>query len=118
MSEKFVHRKQNLDIRRISLGAISLTFILVGVLAYFFGWEGVLFRVLLRSGFVLGAVWLAMPELTSQESKLTTPVLILCVVLIMIVATRPRLFFILGTIAIAAFLLQGVVRRFTIGMKK
>lgn len=107
-----------MDIRRICLGAISLSFILVGVLAYFLGWEGVIFWVLLRSGLLLGAVWLAMPELTSMDSKLTTPVLILCVVLIMIVATRPRLFFILGIMAIAAFLLQGVVRRFTMGMKK
>jgi hypothetical protein len=107
-----------MDLRRITLGAISLAFILIGVLAYCFGWEGVIFWVLLRSGLLLGAIWLALPELTSQESKLTTPILILSVVLIIIMATRPKLFFLFGTLAIAGFLLQGVVRRFTKGLKK
>ena len=107
-----------MDLRRIVLGAISFVFIGVGVCAYLLSWEGVAFWVMLRSGLLLAAIWLAIPQLTSRDSKLTMPILILCVVLIMIVATRPRLFFVLGVLAIAGFLLQGVVRRFTMGMKK
>lgn len=107
-----------MDLRRVTLGAISVIFIGVGAFAYFLNWDNVAFWVMLRSGLFLGATWLALPQLTSQDSKLTTPVLILSVVLIMIIAIRPKLFFILGVLAIAGFLLQGVVRRFTMGMKK
>lgn len=107
-----------MDPRRITLGAISCAFILTGLAGYLFQWEGSIFGVLLRSGLSLGAVWLALPELTSQKSKLTTPVLIICVVLIMVIAIRPRLFLVFGALALAAFLLQGVVRRFTMGLKK
>ena len=109
---------ESIDYRRIGLGIISGIFILIGIVALIAGWEAVVFWILLRSGLLMGAVWLAMPELTSQDSKLTTPVLLLSIVLIMIIATRPRLFLILGTLAIASFFLQGVVRRLTAGLRK
>ncbi len=107
-----------MDIRRICLGIISALFVLTGIAAYVLGWEGVMFWVMLRSGLALGAVWLAMPQLTSDDSKLTVPVLLLGVLLVMIMATKPRLLLLFGALAIAAFLLQGVARRFTKGMKK
>ena len=107
-----------IDFRRIALGVISVCFIGVGVAALTFGWDSPEYWVLMRSGLFMGAVWLALPDLMADGSKLNVPTLLLGVVLIIVIATRPKLFMILGAIAIAAFLLQGVVRRFTAGMKK
>lgn len=107
-----------IDFRRMALGLISVCFVGVGVAAFIFDWESQVYGVLMRSGLFMGALWLALPDLTAKDSQLNTPMLLLGVVLIMVIATRPKLFMILGTIAIAAFFLQGVVRRFTAGLKK
>ena len=109
---------EEIDYRRIALGVISICFIGVGVAAFIFGWNSPAFWVLMRSGLFMGALWLALPDLMDKDSKLNVPTILLGVVLIVVIATRPRLFMILGSIAIAAFMLQGVVRRFTAGLKK
>ncbi len=107
-----------IDFRRAALGVISLSFIGVGLAAFAFGWNSPFHWVLMRSGLFMGAVWLALPDLTADKSKLNTQTLLLGIVLVIVIATRPKLFMILGLIAIAAFFLQGAVRRFIAGLKR
>ena len=100
-----------MNIRHTIFGIISLIFICIGLVAIFFQLDAVIYWVLFRSGLFMGAVWLALPQLTSKKEQLSTPAMALTIVLIMLIAIRPKVFLILGSVAIAAFLLQGVVRR-------
>ncbi len=111
-------QNDDFDFRRAAFGVISFSFVLIGIVAYVANWESVAYWVMLRSGLFMSAVWLALPDLTSTRSRLSTPSLVLSVVLIVVLAIRPRIFMVLGSLAIVAFLLQGVVRRFTKGLKK
>jgi hypothetical protein len=93
--------------RRNLLGIIALVSLLLGAVLHFAGggeshyleWTSALLRV----GAVLGAVWLAMPELRRPGSRWVVGAILLAFV---IMAWRPRLFLVAAVLLGIALILR------------
>ena len=96
--------------RRHALGVISILFVAVGVRLLMFGADTgndqVLAAPAMRIGLLLGAVWLALPQLAEMGSRVP-PWLIACVAISgLIIAVRPRLAIYLIPVAVALAVVQ------------
>lgn len=93
--------------RRHLLGLIALGSLIAGaILTYVAGGESRSLEWtsgLLRSGAVLGAVWLAMPEMRRPGNKWFAGAVLAAFVLM---AWRPRLFLVAGLLVVVAWVLR------------
>ena len=67
--------------------------------------------ILIRVGCMLGALWLAFPQLASLRNRFSMVTLAVMVLLLLLVAARPRIFPIAAAVAIATILLNGLLRK-------
>jgi len=92
------------------LGVIAVSLIVVGLTALWFGATQPLFAIMLRVGFGLFAIWLALPQLLRGEWRASLLVIIGLLGLVVLLASRPRLFPIVGGILLLAGLVQLTLR--------
>lgn len=88
------------------LGVIAISLIVVGLAALWFGATQPLFAIMLRVGFGLFAIWLALPQLLRGEWRASLLVIGGLLALLVLLASRPRLFPIIGGILLLAGLVQ------------
>ena len=67
--------------------------------------------ILIRVGCMLGALWLAFPQLASLRNRFSILTMGVMVLLLLLVAARPRIFPIAAAVAIATILLNGLLRK-------
>lgn len=92
------------------LGVIAVSLIVIGLVALWFGATQPLFAIMLRVGFGLFAIWLALPQLLRGEWRASLLVIVGLLALLVLLASRPRLFPIVGGILILAGLVQLTLR--------
>ncbi|MFM7115885.1 MAG: hypothetical protein ACKO81_06815 [Planctomycetota bacterium] len=92
------------------LGIIAVSLIVIGLAALWFGATQPLFAIMLRVGFGLFAIWLALPQLLRGEWRASLLVIIGLLGLLVLLASRPRLFPIIGGILLLAGLVQLTLR--------
>jgi hypothetical protein len=92
------------------LGIIAVSLIVVGLAALWFGATQPLFAMMLRVGFGLFAIWLALPQLLRGEWRASLLMIIGLLGLVVLLASRPRLFPIIGGILLLAGLVQLTLR--------
>lgn len=85
---------------RPTVGILALVLILIGGVLYFFGPQSERYQEwiggTLRIGLVLGALWLALPQLRRLPRWMVPVIFALCLVL----ALRPRLFLVAFVLAL------------------
>lgn len=92
------------------LGVIAVSLIVIGLVALWFGSTQPLFAIMLRVGFGLFAIWLALPQLLRGEWRASLLVIVGLLALLVLLASRPRLFPIIGGILLLAGLVQLTLR--------
>ncbi len=98
--------------RRIILGIIAVVALMVGGLIYVTnpaasqGFAGILVRL----GLVLGAFWLAWPQMQTLGPSQSLPVVSLFVALLLVAVIRPRLFFLAFILVVIGFVLNWGLR--------
>lgn len=92
------------------LGVIAVSLIVMGLVALWFGATQPLFAIMLRVGFGLFAIWLALPQLLRGEWRASLMVIVGLLALLVLLASRPRLFPIIGAILLLAGLVQLTLR--------
>jgi hypothetical protein len=92
------------------LGVVAVSLIVIGLAALWFGATQPLFAIMLRVGFALFAIWLALPQLLRGEWRASLLVIIGLLGLLVLLASRPRLFPIIGGILLLAGLVQLTLR--------
>lgn len=92
------------------LGIIAVSLIALGLTALSFGATQPLFAIMLRVGFALFAIWLALPQLLRGEWRASLLMVAGLLGLIVLLASRPRLFPIIGGILLLAGGVQLILR--------
>jgi hypothetical protein len=92
------------------LGIIAVSLVLVGLAALWVGATQPLFAIMLRAGFGLFAIWLALPQLLRGEWRASLLMIIGLLGLLVLLASRPRLLPIIGGILLLAGLVQLTLR--------
>jgi len=94
--------------QRLAIGILAAISLLIGGWMYFFGPENpspsaaATTGVLVRVGSLLGVIWLAMPQLKSMKTKFSLIAFLVLLVILIIAATRPKIFpIIAGLLAIS-----------------
>lgn len=88
------------------LGAIAILLIVVALVALWMGATQPLFAIMLRVGFGLLAIWLALPQLLGGQWKGSLLVAVILVGLVVLLASRPRLVPVIGAILLLAGAVQ------------
>ena len=80
--------------QRLMVGLVAAGFLLAGAGMYFSRPDSHILTtgILVRVGLLLGVIWLAMPQLESLQTKVSTVVLLVVLLLLVLVAARPNLF--------------------------
>ncbi len=98
-----VGNSQPLNWRRMTVGCLAVICLLIGGANFLTdpeqatGTTGMLIRI----GLVLGATWLALPQLETLKSKLSVFALLIAVLLLVIAASRPNIFRIVAGVVAA-----------------
>jgi drug/metabolite transporter superfamily protein YnfA len=90
-----IERGDRNDGRRIAVGAIAVVLLITSALMTFWpgqaGSANFVASASGRIGLVLAALWLAWPSLARPASWLPPGVAVLCVIALVVIATRPQL---------------------------
>ena len=101
-----------IELRRLILGIIAVVALMVGGMIYFTnpaasqGFAGILVRL----GLVLGAFWLAWPQLQTLGPSQSLPVVSLFGALLLVAVIRPRLFFLAFILVVVGLVLNWGLR--------
>lgn len=93
-------------VQRHLLGAIAVMLICTAVAALWMGATQPLFAIMLRVGFGLLAIWLALPQLLGGEWKGSLLVAVILLGLVVLLASRPRMVPVIGGILLLAGAVQ------------
>lgn len=98
--------------RRAVVGSLSLGCLAAGAAIYFFnpGSASGLHGILIRSGTVLGAIWLAMPQLGRLTSVQSAGAFVIAILLIVAAASRPSFFRVIATLLVIGLILNWAMR--------
>ena len=94
---------QPLNWRRMTVGCLAVTCLLTGGANFLTdpeqstGTTGMLIRI----GLVLGAIWLALPQLETLKSRLSVVALLIALLVLVIAASRPNIFRIVAGVVAA-----------------
>ncbi len=110
--------KSEINWQRSFLGLIGLVCLAMGLGFYFLGGESPSLRdgILVRVGLLLCVTWLALPQLKTMKTRIPGYLLVIVLILLIIVAARPKIFPILaGLLAVSLSLSWALkwVSRFT-----
>jgi putative Ca2+/H+ antiporter (TMEM165/GDT1 family) len=101
-------------VQRLILGILAAAMVAVGVIAVFAQLTHPLFPIVMRAGFVLLACWLAWPQLTQGRWRSSLAFVFGGILVVAILAARPRMLpIILAIIACAAVVhvaLRSIIR--------
>ena len=98
-------------IQRTIVAAVSL--ICLAIAAFLFSsdpdWQkNVIMAVCLRVGVLLGVIWLAMPQLRLFSDRIPAMIMGAILLLIVLMATRPKVFTILGSLVVVITALAAI----------
>lgn len=98
------------------IGAVALVCLALGIVLYSYSDESAgISGSLVRVGLFLGALWLALPDLAKLKLKQSGIVIVIGLGLIVLLAVRPRIFWVVSLLLIAALVLNWVMRKFSVG---
>ncbi len=102
-----------MNTQRLLTGLIATIFLIVGAVLYFSGADNVLAAagILVRVGFMLGAIWLAWPEFDWLRKRASTLVIVAVVALLIIIAVRRQLFPVAASALVGGLMINGILRR-------
>lgn len=98
--------------QRLMIGLIAVGFLTAGILLHFArpddttGYVGILVRV----GFLLSVIWLAMPQLEPLKARLSTFAMLSTLLVLVILAARPNWFRIAAGIVAVALAVNAALR--------
>jgi hypothetical protein len=94
------------------VGLIAAGFLVAGAGMYFARPDdhNLTTGILVRVGLLLGVIWLAMPQLESMRTKISTVVLLVIVLLLVLVAVRPNLFKVISGVLAISLALNWVLK--------
>ncbi|HMP78115.1 MAG TPA: hypothetical protein PKD54_01565 [Pirellulaceae bacterium] len=91
------------------LGIFAMLMMVVGTIGWWADHWPVFFNSMLRAGILLFGVWLAYPQLTGGRWKATAGITLLIGLLILLLASRPRLIPVVVIMLAAIFLLHSAL---------
>lgn len=100
------------NIQRLSLGIVAVVAIATGTIlaVYNEGENNSLSGILVRVGMMLAVTWLAFPTFQRPEGQQSIWFISAILLLVLIVAARPKLFFAITTILVVALAINWVFR--------
>lgn len=101
------------QVSRTLLGICAGAMTVVGLIGWFTESWPVFYNSLLRAGILLLGVWLAFPQLTEGRWKLTAGLGMIGLLLVVILASRPRLLPLVVVFLVTLYVLHHVIARWT-----
>ncbi len=107
-----VVKGQSLNWRRLAVGCLAVICLLIGGASFLAdpeqatGTTGMLIRI----GLVMGAIWLALPQLETFKSKISVVALLIALLLLVMAASRPNIFRIAAGVVAVGLTLNWALR--------
>lgn len=116
LTDKSQQELREFQFKRLLVGLLSLSCLIIAGLIYATSpaaAQSPALAICVRVGLVLGAIWLALPQLRPVLDRL--PLVFVAVVLVMmiIIAARPNLFRIVGSLVVIVGALMGISKWIT-----
>ncbi len=99
------------NMQRLLLGICACAMIVVGTIGWYADSWPVFFNSMLRAGILLFGVWLAYPQMTRGRWRVTVGVGIAAIVVVALLAARPRLIPVVVVFLIVLAALQTIIPR-------
>jgi hypothetical protein len=101
-----------MNYQRLAIGILAALSLLVGGALYFLssGESSITTGLLVRVGALLGVIWLAMPQLETLKTKISTVAFFVVLLILIVAATKPKLFPIISGILAISLTLNWALR--------